>query len=110
MSYKVLGQQNPAANTLVDIYTVPASNSAVISTLTICNLDASANAEVRCAVRPAGATISNEHYIVYDATVTGNETFGLTFGITMSATDVMSVRSTTANVSFNLYGSEITNI
>lgn len=107
MSYKVLGQSNPAANTLVDVYTVPASNSAVISTVTICNIDA-VDATVSCAVRPANATIANQHYFVRNAAVTGNETFALTFGITLAQTDVLSVEATTANVSFSVFGSEIT--
>ena len=107
MGYKVLGQSSPTANTDTTLYTVPASTECVVSTLTICNQNTS-NVVIRTAVRPNGATISNEHYIVYNATITGNETFALTFGITMDASDVVTVRSDTTNVSFNLYGSEIT--
>ena len=107
MSYKVLGQSNPSASTDTDLYTVPSGNSSVISTLTICNLD-NADAVVSCAVRPAGATIANQHYFIRNATITGNETYAFTIGVTMAATDVLTVKSTTANVSFNAFGSEIT--
>ncbi len=40
-TYKVLGQLNPAANTLSNVYTVPAATQAVISTITVCNQSAS---------------------------------------------------------------------
>jgi hypothetical protein len=36
-TYKVLGQLNPAATTPTTLYTVPASTSTVVSTITICN-------------------------------------------------------------------------
>ena len=51
-AYKVLGQISPTANTLSNVYTVPASNAAVISTITICNQTAS-NASYSIAVAPA---------------------------------------------------------
>ena len=41
-THKVLGQSNPAATTLTTLYTVPASTSAVVSTLVICNTASSA--------------------------------------------------------------------
>lgn len=106
VTYKVLGQAAPAANTNSDIYTVPTSTSAVCSTLTICNRGVSA--QFRVAVRPAGAAIANQHYVVYDNYVNANDTVFLTLGVTLAATDVVTVRASTADVSFNLYGSEIT--
>jgi hypothetical protein len=105
MAYKVLGQSNPAANTDSDVYTVPSAKEAVISTITVCNQGA--DTQFRIAVRPAGASIIKEHYIVYDADIKTKETIGLTFGITLSATDVVTVRAVSADVSFNLFGSEI---
>jgi hypothetical protein len=105
-SYKVLGQSAPAATTNTTLYTVPSATSAVASTLTICNRGVTTN--VRVAVRPAGAAISNEHYIVYDTYVNNNDTLFLTVGVALSTTDVVTVYAGTANVSFNLYGSELT--
>lgn len=104
--YKVLGQSNPAATTETDVYTVPTGNSAVISTVNICNQAASA-ATFRLAVRPAGATISNEHYVSYDTVVPANDAIAYTIGITLAATDVITIYANTANVSFNVFGSEI---
>lgn len=105
-AYKVLGQVSPAATTNTTLYTVPAATSTVASTLTVCNRGVSTN--FRIAVRPAGAAISNEHYIVYDNTVNTGDTIFLTVGLTLATTDVVTVYAGTANVSFNLYGSEIT--
>jgi hypothetical protein len=104
-TYKVLGQAIPAANTDTTLYTVPAATSAVCSTLTICNQGASTL--VRVAVRPDGESIAAKHYNVYDLGLNANDTLPLTLGITLAATDVVTVRAGTANVSFNLYGSEI---
>lgn len=105
MAYKVLGQSNPAANTDSDVYTVPSAKEAVISTITVCNQGL--DTQFRIAVRIAGAALSKEEYIVYDADIKAKETIGLTFGITLSATDVVTVRAASADVSFNLFGSEI---
>ena len=104
--YKVLGQSNPVATTNTDLYTVPVGNSTVASTLTVCNLS-SIVANFRIAVRPGGAAISNQHYINYDTQVPGNDTIALTIGMTLSSSDVVTVYSNSAAVSFNLYGSEI---
>lgn len=105
-NYKVLGQSNPAATTDTTLYTVPAGNSVVVSTLTICNQLGTA-ANFRIAIRPAGETLSNKHYINYDTQVPGFDQLSFTIGITLSATDVVTVYANTANVSFNLFGTEI---
>ena len=103
---KVLGQANPAANTLTTLYTVPASTSTVASTITICN-QASSAATFRVAIRPAGAAIAAQHYIAFDTTVPANDTITLTVGITLATTDVVSVQASTTTVSFNIFGSEL---
>jgi glucose-6-phosphate dehydrogenase assembly protein OpcA len=104
--YKVLGQSNPAATTNTTLYTVPASTSAVVSTITICN-QASSAATYRIAIRPAGASIAAQHYVVYGATVAASDTTALTLGVTLATTDVITVYASTATLSFNAYGSEI---
>lgn len=105
-TYKVLGQSNPAATTLTTLYTVPASTQAVISSISVANLTATA-ATFRIAVRPAGAAISNQHYVGYDITVGASDTTIITVGITMNATDVLSVYGSTANLTFQAFGSEV---
>lgn len=103
--YKVLGQVEPLAITNTTLYTVPAATSAVCSTLTVCNTGVSTS--YRIAIRPAAATLSDIHYIVFDNFVNANDTIFLTLGITLASTDVVTVYAGTATVVFNLFGSEI---
>jgi hypothetical protein len=105
-TYKVLAQSAPSATTNTDVYTVGSGKSAVVSTITVCNRSASA-ATYRIAIRVAGATIANEDYIAYDSTVPANDTISLTLGVTLAATDVITVYASTANLSINLFGAEI---
>ena len=104
--YKVLGQLNPAANTQTTLYTVPSSNSAVISSITICN-QGSTLATFSLAVQVAGATITNKQYLNFNTPVPANDTIHMTLGMTLAATDVISANANTTSVSFNVFGSEI---
>ena len=106
-SYKVLGQSNPAATTATTLYTVPSVTSTVVSTLTVCN-QATTSATFRIAVRPAGATLANQHYIAYGTSINPNDMLTLTLGITLATTDVVTIYASTATMSFSLFGSEIT--
>lgn len=105
-TYKVLGQVNPSATTATTLYTVPSSTQTVISTISVCN-QASTAATFRIAIRPNGATLSAEHYIVYGATVPASDSTFITAGFTVDASDVITVYASSANLSFNAYGSEI---
>jgi glucose-6-phosphate dehydrogenase assembly protein OpcA len=104
--YKVLGQSNPAATTLTTLYTAPAATQAVVSSIVIANLAAS-TATFRIAVRPAGASIADSQYIAYDITVGASDSTVLTLGLTLAATDVLSVYASTTTIAFSAYGSEI---
>lgn len=105
-TYKVLGQSNPSATTATTLYTVPSATQAVVSTIVICNQAASA-ATFRIAVRPVGATLAAQHYVAYDVTVGASDSTALTLGITLGATDVITVYGSTATLSFTAFGSEI---
>jgi hypothetical protein len=105
-TYKVLGQSNPAATTLTTLYTVPASTATVVSTITVANQAATA-ATYRIAVRIAAAGISAAQYLAYDVSLPANATDTLTLGVTVAATDVISVYASSATMSFNAFGSEI---
>lgn len=102
---KVLGQQNPSASSLENVYTVGASTSAIISTIVVCNRS-SVETSFRIAIRPSGAMIDNKHYLYYDVAIPGNDTFAATMGITLATTDVVSVYATLATLSFTLFGQE----
>ena len=105
-TYKVLGQSAPSATTDTDVYTVPSATEAVISSIIVANR-ATGAATYRIAVRPEGDSIADEHYIAYDATVDANDSIALTLGLTAEATDVVTVYASTADISFNVFGSEI---
>jgi hypothetical protein len=105
-AYKVLAQSAPSATTATDIYTVPSSTSTVVSTIVVANRSASP-ATYRIAIRPNAATLANQHYVAYDVTVGASDSTTLTLGITMDAADVVTVYASTANLSFNVFGSEI---
>ena len=104
--YKVLAQSNPSATTATTLYTVPSSTSSLISTITVCNQAASAGS-FRIAVRPAGAALAAQHYVAYDVAIAANDTTALTLGLTLATTDVVTIYASSATMSFNAYGSEI---
>jgi hypothetical protein len=106
-AHKVLGQSNPSATTLTTLYTVPSATQAVCSTITVANTASSATT-YRIAVRPAGASIATSQYLAYDAALPANDTATLTLGVTLAATDVVSVYAGSANVAFSAFGVEIT--
>jgi glucose-6-phosphate dehydrogenase assembly protein OpcA len=105
-TYKVLGQSNPAATTATTLYTVPSATQAVVSTVVVANLTATA-ATFRIAVRIAGATLANSQYVAYDITVGASDSTTITLGITLGATDVITIYASTANLTFSAFGSEI---
>ena len=105
-TYKVLAQSAPSATTNTDVYTVGAGKQAIISTITIANRAATA-ATYRIALRPDGAALANEHYLAYDVAIAANDTAALTIGITCDASDVITIYASTANLSFNIFGTEI---
>lgn len=105
--YKVLGQSDPGATTATTLYTVPAATSALVSSVAVCNRSAS-DATYRISIRPAGATLANEHYLVYDSTASANDTVIFTIGITLAATDVLEVYASSADLTFQAFGTEMT--
>jgi glucose-6-phosphate dehydrogenase assembly protein OpcA len=105
-TYKVLGQLNPSATTATTLYTVGSGKSAVLSTIAVTN-QASTSATYRVAIRPAGETLAAKHYIAYDSTVAANDSTMITIGVTLAATDVVTVYASSGTVSFNAFGSEI---
>ena len=71
-AYKILGQRNPTANVLSTLYTVPASNSAIISSIVVSNLDETAGngASFRIAANVSGVAVANGNYIAYTVKLT----------------------------------------
>lgn len=106
-TYKVLGQSNPGAASLTTLYTVPGATSVVGSTIVVANRSGTATT-FRASVAVAGAADDNKQYLYFDVTISGNNTFTATLGITLAATDVVRVYATLATLSFTLFGTEIT--
>lgn len=106
-NYKVLGQSAPTDTNNANLYTVPASTQAVVSTISVTN-DTGAVATGRVFIRVAGAAAGLTNALVYDTSFAANSTTALTFGITLAATDVISVQTSVANaLTFMAFGSEI---
>ena len=106
-AYKVLGQVAPAATTDTTLYTVPSATETVVSTIVVANRSATART-YDIAIRPDGATLSNEHYIAKTVTVGASDSTTITLGLTLGAADVVTVQASTTDLSFNIFGSEIT--
>jgi hypothetical protein len=104
--YKVLGQAAPAATTPTNVYTVPAATEAVVSTIVIANRAVTAGS-FRLSVRPAGATQADQHYLAFDVPIAASDSTTLTLGITMTATDVLTFFASSADMSVNVFGTEI---
>ena len=105
-TYKILGQSAPAATTETDLYTVPALTRAVVSTIVIANRSTS-SATFRLSSSVAGAATSNKDFLAYDVTIGANSFLTLTLGITLATTDKLRVYASSANLSFNAYGTEL---
>lgn len=103
---KILAQVSPAATTLTPLYTTPASTSTVVSSIVICNTNATA-VTFRVSLAPAGASDTINQYIYYDLPLIANDTFIATIGISLATTDVIRVQASATNVSFNLLGVEV---
>ena len=105
-NYKILGQLNPTANTLSNVYTVPSANQAVISTVTVCN-QSIADAAYSIAVSPGGEADAVKHYIVRGGTVPAADALAFSLGLSLGAGDVVRANTTSSNLSFSIFGAEI---
>jgi hypothetical protein len=107
-TYKILGQSEPSDTNVADLYTVPSDTEAIVSTLVVANTSGTART-FRLFVREAGAAAGKENAIAYDTQISANSQVAFTLGLTLSATDILSVRSETANsITFQAFGSELT--
>jgi len=103
---KILGQLSPAATTVTDLYTVPASRSSTVSSIVVCNRAATA-ATFRISVAAAGVADATSQYLFYEQAIDANSTFIATIGMTLATTDKVRVYASTANFSFTVFGVEV---
>jgi hypothetical protein len=104
-TYKILGQLAPAS-TSGSLYTVPSLTETVVSTINVVNTGIT-NSTINIAIRQNGDTIETKHYIINGLILNPKVTFTYTSGLTMDATDVITVSSTNNDCAFSAFGSEI---
>jgi len=102
--YRVLGQAALAQTTLTDIYTCP--NSAVLSSIVVCNRTAGA-LTVRIAVAVAGIADATKQYLAYGESVAANTRLTLGKGVTLGPGDVIRGYASDVGLSVNIFGGEI---
>lgn len=105
--YKILGQVADASANDVELYLVPASTSAIVSSITVCNRESAANT-FRISTKTDNSSVANTDYIAYDTSIAANDTVTLTLGITLQAGAEISVGASDANVTFQAFGTQIT--
>ncbi len=107
LTYKILGQSNPLAVTLTDIYTVPALTTSVVSSIIIANRSVTPTT-FRVSLAAAGAADNSKQYLFYDTPISGNDTITATLGVSLATTDIVRVYATLASLSFTIMGVELT--
>jgi hypothetical protein len=103
---KILAQLIPVADTLTDMYVVPSSTQAVISTITACNQGGDGSS-FRISIANSGSADNSKQYIYYDVYIDPHDSFASTIGITLNASDVVRCYSDNGLISFGLFGVEI---
>ena len=108
-SYKILGQLNHTANTQGNVYVVPSSTSAVVSSIIVANQSAS-NASYSIIVMPSGAfsaTAANTYFVVRGGTIPATDTATLNFGLTLPTGAVLAANTNSSSLSISAFGVEI---
>lgn len=107
-SYKRSGVQGTASvSTYATLYTVPANTNAVISTIAVCNTSASA-ASYRIGFDDTEGTPAASEWLIYGTSVPANDTTFLSVGVALAAGKYIRVSSSTTDITFQAFVSEIT--
>lgn len=107
-TYKNAQLQGTASlSTYGTLYNVTTASAAVISSIIITNRTSAAK-QYRIAIMGSAGTPADANFIVYDATIAGNDSIALTLGITLSNSQFLRVSSTDSGLTFSAYISEIT--
>ena len=107
-TYRILGQINPASNTLSNVYVVPSGNSAIISSIVVASLgEIGTGNSFSLAVNVGGVAVSNSNYIAYRVNCPVRDTVTMTLGITMNAGSIISVNANNSLLTFSAFGTEI---
>ena len=111
--YKILGQIVTTANSIANVYVVPAATSASIGTITVCN-GTSNDVLLDLVMRPSTEALSTKHYIVRSITLPAADTLIIDSGVTLNTGAILAANTTGANaaacaagISVHAYGVEI---
>lgn len=109
-TYKQLGAAagNGTIGTAANLYaaSATANTSTIISSIVICNTSSN-SATYSIAVNTASATYASGRYVVFQATIAGNDTVALTLGLVLDPTNrFLNVSSSANTVNFSAYGVE----
>lgn len=99
---------NGVIGTAANIYAASgtAGTYTVVSSIVICNTSSS-SATYTIAINTASATYAAGRYIVYQATIAGNDTVALTLGLVLDPTNrYLNISSSANTVNFSAYGME----
>ena len=99
-------QGTSSTGTYATLYTTPSATEAVISSVVITNQSSSA-VTIRIGLDTTAGTPGSDEWLVYDASVAGNDTVALTLGITMDASKYLRVSSSADTCNFSAFLSEI---
>lgn len=105
-NYTILGQANPTANTLTNLYICPASNNAVVSSIVIANLDGNP-AGFSIAANVSGVAAANVNHLAFGVAIPGKDSISLSLGVTLNASSRLSVNANTSTVVFTAFGTEM---
>jgi hypothetical protein len=109
-TYKRLGNSAPGAGAYTQLYQVPASTRAIISSITIANRGISAGS-YRIVQTDSGTNISapgNADFLAFDTPINALDTVTLTLGAVMDTQQKLGVYGSSASMTFIAWGAEIT--
>ena len=111
--YKILGQIVTTANAIFNVYVVPATTSASIGTITVCNGTPS-DVLLDLVMRPSTEALATKHYIVRGITLPAADTLIIDSGVTLNTGAILAANTTGGNaaacaagISVHAYGVEI---
>ena len=111
--YKILGQIVTTANSIANVYVVPAATSASIGTITVCNGTAN-DVLLDLVMRPSSEALATKHYIVKSITLPAADTLIIDSGVTLNTGAILAANTTGGNaaacaagISVHAYGVEI---
>ena len=86
---------------------MPDNTHTTVSSIVAANRTGSA-ITCRLSVHVAGASADDKQFLFYDKSVAANDSFSIVIGITLNQADVIKVRTSAVDMSFNIFGCETT--